>query len=66
MTLRQVVTSAQLVRDVQKKLKLSSRVKTTGGRGLHVVVPVTPVPTRARISVKPTHYHNGQPKAPGQ
>ena len=37
-----VATAARLVRDVLKKLGLASWVKTTGGRGLHVVVPITP------------------------
>jgi bifunctional non-homologous end joining protein LigD len=39
---KQVVKAAGLVRDVLKTLGLASWVKTTGGRGLHVVVPVTP------------------------
>jgi bifunctional non-homologous end joining protein LigD len=39
---RQVVKAAELVRDVLKTLKLTSWVKTTGGRGLHVVVPIKP------------------------
>jgi bifunctional non-homologous end joining protein LigD len=38
----QVRTAAGLVRDVLKTLGLRSWVKTTGGRGLHVVAPVTP------------------------
>jgi bifunctional non-homologous end joining protein LigD len=37
-----VVTAARLVRDVLKTLGMVSWVKTTGGRGLHVVVPITP------------------------
>ena len=41
-TWKQVVKSARLVRDVLKTLGLRSWVKTTGGRGLHVVVPLTP------------------------
>lgn len=41
-TWKQVVKAAGLVRTVLKTLGLTSWVKTTGGRGLHVVVPVTP------------------------
>jgi bifunctional non-homologous end joining protein LigD len=37
-----VVAAAQLVRDVLATLDLESWVKTTGGRGLHVVVPIAP------------------------
>ena len=36
----QVVKAARLVRAVLKTLGLTSWVKTTGGRGLHVVVPI--------------------------
>jgi bifunctional non-homologous end joining protein LigD len=36
------VTAAKLLRDVRKTLGLASWVKTTGGHGLHVVVPVRP------------------------
>ncbi len=41
-TWRQVVAAAKLVRDVLKTLGLTSWVKTTGGRGLHLVVPLKP------------------------
>jgi bifunctional non-homologous end joining protein LigD len=39
---KQVVQAARLVRDLLGTRGLKSWVKTTGGRGLHVVVPVTP------------------------
>jgi bifunctional non-homologous end joining protein LigD len=41
-TWKQVVKAAGLLRDVLKTLGLTSWVKTTGGRGLHVIVPITP------------------------
>jgi bifunctional non-homologous end joining protein LigD len=41
-TWTQVVTAAKLIRDVLATLGLTSWVKTTGGHGLHVVVPMTP------------------------
>jgi len=41
-TWTQVVAAAKLVREVLKSLGLDSWVKTTGGRGLHVVVPIKP------------------------
>jgi bifunctional non-homologous end joining protein LigD len=37
-----VVAAARLLRDVLDTLGLTSWVKTTGGRGLHVVVPIRP------------------------
>lgn len=39
-----VVDAAREVRDRLKQVKLQSFVKATGGRGLHVVVPVKPAP----------------------
>jgi bifunctional non-homologous end joining protein LigD len=41
-TWNQVVKAAGLVRAVLKTLGLTSWVKTTGGRGLHVVAPIKP------------------------
>jgi bifunctional non-homologous end joining protein LigD len=41
-TWKQVVSAAKVVRDVLKTLGLESWVKTTGGHGLHVVVPIKP------------------------
>ncbi len=39
---KQIVKAAELVRSVLGTLGLESWVKTTGGRGLHVVVPLKP------------------------
>jgi bifunctional non-homologous end joining protein LigD len=44
-TWARVVEAARLVRSVLKTLGLASWVKTTGGRGLHVVVPLKPKQT---------------------
>jgi bifunctional non-homologous end joining protein LigD len=41
-TWKQIVAAAKLVREVLDTLGLVSWVKTTGGRGLHVVVPLEP------------------------
>jgi bifunctional non-homologous end joining protein LigD len=39
---RQVVAAARLVRGLLQTLDLESWVKTPGGRGLHVVIPIEP------------------------
>lgn len=41
---RELVPAAQLVRETLRELGLKSWLKTTGGKGLHVVVPITPGP----------------------
>jgi bifunctional non-homologous end joining protein LigD len=39
---KQIVAAARLVRGALDDLKLASWIKTTGGRGLHIVVPIRP------------------------
>ena len=39
---KQVVEAAQLVRRLMEEIGLTSFVKTTGGKGLHVVIPLRP------------------------
>lgn len=39
---KKVIESAYLIRDALKKLKLISFVKTTGGKGLHIMIPIAP------------------------
>jgi len=39
---KQIIVAARLVREVLATLGLESWVKTTGGRGAHVVVPIAP------------------------
>ena len=41
---REVVAAAREVRALLAQLKLKSFVKTTGGKGLHVVLPIKPTP----------------------
>jgi bifunctional non-homologous end joining protein LigD len=70
-----IVDSAKRVRDVLEMLDLASFVKTTGGKGLHVVVPLTPAATwedtfefsrilaRALARFEPTRFSAGLAKA---
>src|SRR5438105_2516776 len=46
----QVVAAAKLVRDALAAVGLRSWVKTTGGRGLHVVAPIVPAPAAACLN----------------
>ena len=71
-----VVDGAKRVRDVLETLDLASFVKTTGGKGLHVVVPLTPAATwedtlefsrvmaRALARFEPARFSAGLAKAP--
>jgi bifunctional non-homologous end joining protein LigD len=44
---KDVVIAAREVRQRLERLKLKSFIKTSGGKGLHVVLPIKPVPWRA-------------------
>jgi bifunctional non-homologous end joining protein LigD len=46
---REVRNAALLVRDVLKSLGIRAWVKTSGGRGLHVLIPLRPVHTFAEV-----------------
>jgi bifunctional non-homologous end joining protein LigD len=71
-----VVDGAKRVRDVLETLELASFVKTTGGKGLHVVVPLTPaanwedtlefshVLAQALARFEPARFSAGLAKAP--
>jgi bifunctional non-homologous end joining protein LigD len=71
-----VVDGAKRVRDVLETLGLESFVKTTGGKGLHVVVPLTPAATwedtlefsrtmaQALARFEPARFSAGLAKAP--
>ena len=41
---REVIAAAREVRALLVKLKLKTFIKTTGGKGLHVVLPIKPTP----------------------
>lgn len=70
-----VVEGARLVRSVLKTLRLESFVKTTGGAGLHVVVPIAPQASwdeclafsrevaEAIVRTRPERYTTAFPKA---
>ncbi len=71
-----IVDGARRVRDVLETLDLASFVKTTGGKGLHVVVPLTPAATwedtlefsrvmaQALARYEPARFSAGLAKAP--
>ena len=71
-----VIEGAKRVRDVLETLDLASFVKTTGGKGLHVVVPLTPAATwedtlefsrvmaQALARFEPARFSAGLAKAP--
>ncbi len=39
---KEVIESAYIIRDALKKLKLTSFVKTSGGKGFHIMIPIAP------------------------
>ena len=71
-----VIGGARRVREVLETLDLASFVKTTGGKGLHVVVPLTPAATwadtlefsrvmaQALARFEPARFSAGLAKAP--
>ncbi len=60
-----VVDAAREVRARLRRIKLTSFVKTTGGKGLHVVVPIKPAPWDDRQELLPQgRAQHGEGRAP--